>query len=63
MQTPLSTARVITEDGVTESFLILAGVMQGDTPVPYLFVIVIDYIMRVVLEGKDFGFTLQLRKS
>ena len=56
-------ARVITEDGLSEAFLILAGVMQGDTLAPYLFVIVIDYIMRVSLEGKDFGFTLHPRRS
>ena len=56
-------ARVITEDGLTEAFLIMAGVMQGDTLAPYLFIIVIDYIMRVTLEDKDFGFTLQHRRS
>ena len=56
-------ARVLTEDGLTEAFLILAGVMQGDTLAPYLFIIVIDYVMRVCLEGKDFGLTLQQRRS
>ena len=56
-------ARVITEDGLSEVFLILAGVMQGDTLAPYLFVIVIDCIMRVSLEGKDFGVTLHPRRN
>ena len=58
-------ARVITEDGLSEAFLVLAlaGVMQGDTLAPYLFVILIDCIMRVSLEGKDFGFTIHPRRS
>jgi hypothetical protein len=49
-----TTARDITEDDLTEVFLILTVVMQGDTQAPYLFVSVIDYIIRVALEGKDF---------
>ena len=56
-------ARVMTDDGLTEAFLILAGVMQGDTLAPYLFIIVIDYIMTTTLHGKDMGFTLQPRRS
>ena len=56
-------ARVITDDGLTEAFLILAGVMQGDTLAPYLFIIVIDYIMTNTLKDKDTGFTLQPRRS
>ena len=56
-------ARVITEDGLTEAFLILAGVMQGDTLAPYLFVIVIDYVMTTALRGKDLGFTVNPRRS
>lgn len=58
-----TTAKVITEDGLTEAFLILAGVMQGDTLAPYLFIIVIDYIMRTCLTGKDLGLTLQHRRG
>ena len=56
-------AKVLTKEGVTEAFLILAGVMQGDTLAPYLFIIVIDYIMRQSLEGNSYGFTLELRQS
>ena len=52
-------AKIITEDGFTEAFLILAGVMQGDTLAPYLFIIVIDYVMTVCLKDKDWGFTLK----
>ena len=56
-------ARVKTEDGLTEAFAILAGVLQGDTLAPYLFIIVIDYLMRQALEGRDVGFTLRRRRS
>ena len=34
-------AKVISPDGETEYFNILAGVLQGDTLAPYLFVIVL----------------------
>ena len=45
---------VISEGSVTEAHLILAGVLQGDTLAPYLFIIVIDYIRSVALsECKD----------
>eukprot|EP00116_Pleurobrachia_bachei_P001743 sb/3462005/ len=56
-------ASVITEDGPTEIFQILAGVLQGDTLAPLLFIIAIDYIMRKTLEGVDLGFTIQPRRS
>ena len=44
-----TSAKVITADGLTEIFEILAGVLQGDTLAPYLFVIVVDYIMTVAI--------------
>ena len=48
-----TSAKVITPDGETETFSILAGVLQDDTLAPYLFVIVIDYIMRKALTGRE----------
>ena len=48
-----TSAIVITPDGETETFSILAGVLQGDTLAPYLFFIVIDYIMRKALTGRE----------
>ena len=47
----------------TEAFLILAGVMQGDTLAPHLFLIAIDYILTKAMEGHDFGFTLHQQRS
>ena len=39
-------AKVISPDGITEDFEITAGVLQGDTLAPYLFIIVLDYALR-----------------
>ena len=58
-------AKVISPDGETDYFNILAGVLQGDTLAPYLFAIVVDYVMRKATSGREeeFGFTLHHRKS
>ena len=58
-------AKVITPDGETEWFDILAGVLQGDTLAPFLFAIVLDYAMRKALEGKEetLGLTIERRRS
>ena len=50
-----TTANVITPDGETESesFNILACVLQRDTLTKYLFVIVIDYVKRTDLLGRE----------
>lgn len=58
-------AKVLSPDGETELFDILAGVLQGDTLAPYLFAIMIDYCMRKAINGDDekLGLTLERRKS
>ena len=58
-------AKVKSPDGDTDYFDILAGVLQGDTLAPYIFVIVLDYAMRQAIEGKEeeLGLTLYPRKS
>ena len=58
-------ARVISPDGETEYFDITTGILQGDTLAPYLFVIVLDYVMHQTLEGREeeLGFQLERRKS
>ena len=43
-------AQVITPDGNTEFFEILAGVLQGDTLAPFLFIIVLHYPLEKLLE-------------
>ncbi|CAJ1087270.1 Craniofacial development protein 2 [Xyrichtys novacula] len=59
-------ARIMTPDGETEQFDITAGVLQGDTLAPFLFIIVLDYALRKALaDGKEeeLGFTITPRRS
>ena len=58
-------AKVTSPDGETDLFELLAGVLQGDTLAPYLFVIVLDYALRTTIDGREeeLRFHLQRRKS
>ena len=58
-------ARVLSPDGETAWFKILAGVLQGDTLAPFLFIIVLDYALRKAINGREaeLGFTLTPRRS
>lgn len=58
-------ATVLTPEGETEFFDIIAGVLQGDTLAPYLFAIVLDYVMREAIGDKEpeLGFEIDKRKS
>ena len=62
-----STALVISSDGVTDPFPILAVVLLGDTLLvaPFLFLVVLDYIMRHAWEDihQSTGIILEERKS
>ena len=53
-------SKVVTPDGDTEEFEITAGVLQGDTLAPFIFVIVLDYVLRKAISGREseFGFML-----
>ena len=42
--------KVRSPDGDTEYFDIVAGVLQGDTLTPYLFIIYLDYVLRISIE-------------
>ena len=50
-------------DGDTEFFDIIAGVLQVDTLAPYLFIIVLDYVLRNLDPNKNLGFTLRKQLS
>ena len=59
-----TSATIITPDGETESFNITAGVLQGDTLAPFLFVVVLDYVLRMSLDNmNEKGLTTQPRRS
>ena len=44
-------AKVMSPDGETDMFEITAGVLQGDTLAPFLFIIVLDFALRRAIEG------------
>ena len=45
-------------------FYILAGVLQGDTLAPFLFVICLDYVLRISVDKcNEYGLTLELARS
>ena len=55
--------KVHSPDGDTEYFNIVAGVLQGDTLAPYLFIICLDYVLRTSIDKiKENGFELKKQK-
>ena len=49
--------KVRSPDGDTDYFNIVVGVLQGDTLAPYLFVICLDYVLRMSIDlMKENGF-------
>ena len=51
-------------DGDTEYFDIVAGVLQGDTLAPYLFIICLDYVLKTSIdEIRENGFELSKKRS
>ena len=51
-------------DGDTEYFDIVAGVLQGDTLAPYLFIIYLDNVLRISIDKiRENGFELTKKRS
>ena len=56
--------KVRSPDGDTEYFDIVAGVQQGDTLAPYLFIICLDYVLRTLIDKiRENGFELTKKRS
>ena len=56
--------KVRSPDGDTEYFEILAGVLQGDTLNPYLFIICLDYVLRTSNDKiKENDFELRKKRN
>ena len=56
--------KVRSPDGDTEYFDIVAGVLQGDTLVPYLFIICPDNMLRTLIDKiRENGFELTKKRS
>ena len=55
--------KVRSPDGDTEYFDIVAGVLQGDTLAPYLFIICLDYVLRTSIDKiRENGFELTKKR-
>ena len=56
--------KVHSPDEDTEYFDIIAGVLQGDTLVPYLFIICLNYVLRTSIDKiRENGFELTKKRS
>ena len=56
--------KVRSPDGVIDFFDIVVGVLQGDTLVPYLFIISLNYVFRLSIDlMKENGLTLAKKRS
>ena len=63
-----SRSAVIVEGNISEEFEVTTGVLQGDTLAPFLFIIVLDYVMRKAEADNtndkgEHGFITNLRES
>ena len=59
-----TSSTILTPDGETEPIDILAGILQGDTLAPFLFILVLDYVLRKSLDiNNSNGLQLHPRKS
>ena len=57
-------AKVRSPDGDTTFFEILAGVLQGDTLAPFIFILCLDYALRTSIDPlNNLGLTLHKKKS
>ena len=54
-------AAVATPDGLSDTFGTSSGVLQGDTLAPFLFVLVLDWVLRTALPSAEDGFLLRRR--
>ena len=55
---------ILTPDGETQPFTILAGILQGDTLAPFLFILVVDYVLRTSVDTiHTKGYELKPRQS
>ena len=59
-----TSSTILTSDGETPPFSIKAGILQGDTLAPFLFIIVVDYVLRMSVDTiKNKGYEIEPRRS
>ena len=59
-----TSSTILSTDGETPTFSIHAGILQGDTLAPFLFIIVVDYVLRMSVDTiSSKGFEIKARQS
>ena len=59
-----TSSTILTPDGETPFFSIQADILQGDTLAPFLFIIVVDYVLRMSVDTiNDKGYQLTPKRS
>ena len=59
-----TTSTILSPDGETPPFSIKAGILQGDTLAPFLFIIVVDYVLRMSVDTiSSKGLEISSRRS
>ena len=59
-----TSSSILSSDGETELFSIIAGILQGDTLTHFLFIIVVDYVLRMSVGTiTNRGFEIKPRQS
>jgi len=49
-----------TQYSLTDPFYLTKGVLQGDTLAPYLFVIIMDWVLRTAIPDSSLGYVFSL---
>ena len=57
-----SSVQVVTPYGLTDKIPVRRGVLQGDTLSPYLFIMVIDRVLRRAQLDESWGYRVQTRR-
>ena len=59
-----TSSTILTTDGETPAFSINDGILQGDTLAPFLFIIVVDYVLRMSVDTiSNKGLEIKPRQS
>ena len=58
-----SKSAVMVDGTISESFLVTTGVLQGDVLAPFLFIMLMDYLMRKATENIKSGIVTHPRRS
>ena len=58
-----SQSAVMVDGNISEPFAVSTGVLQGDVLAPFVFIIVVDYLLKEAINGLDSGVVTHPRRS